>query len=499
MRFQMKKGLFFSWVGAVIFLAMACRVFGFKGAVAPELPVGVTQIQGVPGPVHAVRWTPEGLILVATGSGLYRSLDQGQSWQRIFRSGIARGSVTEVSVDPLSPGRIYWVAAGALYVSESGQPGRRLLPRFQQVHGVEVTPGRIWVGTEQAVQVSQDLGATWRRTGEGIPAGPIHRLRQHPLKPTRCYAVTGSALFRSEDEGRSWSRLLSRPRTEEEDLKTEGESFLSEEGTGSERITDLVIDPATGDLLLGTWRGILVSRDEGRTWRRMREGLPAGPVRAVALDPEGKWLWVGTDRGAFKVPMPRIDLTNVISSPEGARDLALKNEISRSNGLEMTRGPAIQEVQEAAIRYAEVMPEKIQRWRSRAVLRNFFPRLTLGMNRDRDQTIVSATSGGKTSFTVGPEDKSLSLNLGFTWDLANLIWNPDQTSIDTRSRLTVQLRQEVLEEVTRLYFEWKRLGLEFEGNPTQDPTLQEERALRLAELTAQVDALTGGVFSQEWD
>ena len=131
-----------------------------------------------------------------------------------------------------------------------------------------------------------------------------------------------------------------------------------------------------------------------------------------------------------------------------------------------SREPSIQQVRQAAIRYAEVMPEKIQGWRNRAVWRNFFPRFTLGLDRDKDQTIASSTSGGKTTFTVGPEDESFGLDLGFTWDLANLVWNPDQTSIDTRSRLMVQLRQDLLEEVTRLYFERKRLRLEFQGRPT---------------------------------
>jgi hypothetical protein len=122
--------------------------------------------------------------------------------------------------------------------------------------------------------------------------------------------------------------------------------------------------------------------------------------------------------------------------------------------------------------------------------------LTLSIDQDRDQTIVSSTSSGKTTFSVGPEDESFSLGIGFTWDLANFIWNPDQISIDTRSRLLVQLRQDILEEVTRSYFERRRLLAEFEGNPTADPSLKTERLLRVEELTAQLDALTGGYFSE---
>ncbi len=159
--------------------------------------------------------------------------------------------------------------------------------------------------------------------------------------------------------------------------------------------------------------------------------------------------------------------------------------------------PTIREVQLAAIRYAEVMPEKISRWRMLAQLRNFIPRFTLGLDRDRDTTIASSSSNGKTTFAVGPEDETLSVDFGFTWDLGNLVWDSAQTSIDSRSRLMVQLREETLKETTRLYFERRRLQAEFAAVPTDDPTLQRERSLRLEELTAQLDALTGGLYSAE--
>ena len=156
-------------------------------------------------------------------------------------------------------------------------------------------------------------------------------------------------------------------------------------------------------------------------------------------------------------------------------------------------------VQAAAIRYAEVHPGKISRWRALARWRGLFPHFTVGLDQDRDPTIVSSTTAGITKFSVGPERKAVSLDFGFTWDLANLVWDSAQTSIDVRSRLMVQLRQDILEEVTRLYFERKRLLHEFQATPSVDPVLRQERSLRIAELTAQLDALTGGFFTAPGD
>jgi len=216
--------------------------------------------------------------------------------------------------------------------------------------------------------------------------------------------------------------------------------------------------------------------------------LPTHDIRRLAWSPDRQTLWAATTLGVMPVPLPHPPVSPPVATPLAP--------LARQ-GLETFAGePAIAEVQAAAIRYAEVMPEKIQTWRTRAAWRAWIPSFTLGLDRDVDTTIGSSSSGGKTTFTVGPEDRSLSLDFGFTWDLADLVWNPDQTSIDVRSRLMVQLRGDVLDEVTRLYFERRRLQVEYALVPVEDPTLQAGRRLRVDELTAQIDALTGGFFSR---
>jgi len=76
-----------------------------------------------------------------------------------------------------------------------------------------------------------------------------------------------------------------------------------------------------------------------------------------------------------------------------------------------------------------------------------------------------------------------------------LIWNDDQTSIDSRSKLMVELREDVLNQVTRLYFERRRLQIEaLVKKETGLPRL--EKQMRIDELTALIDAMTGGKFSK---
>ena len=76
-----------------------------------------------------------------------------------------------------------------------------------------------------------------------------------------------------------------------------------------------------------------------------------------------------------------------------------------------------------------------------------------------------------------------------------LIWNSDQTSIDTRSKLMAELRDDIMNEVTRTYFERRRLQIDLLVSPPKDFKTGLEKELRLQELTADIDALTGSYFS----
>ena len=59
----------------------------------------------------------------------------------------------------------------------------------------------------------------------------------------------------------------------------------------------------------------------------------------------------------------------------------------------------------------------------------------------------------------------------------------------------VQLRDDILDEVTRTYFERRRLQIALLTQPPADEKQVIDKELRLQELTAMIDGLTGGYFS----
>ena len=61
----------------------------------------------------------------------------------------------------------------------------------------------------------------------------------------------------------------------------------------------------------------------------------------------------------------------------------------------------------------------------------------------------------------------------------------------------VGVQEGLLREVTSLYFTRRRLMTAMVLNPPQSPNEQITEQLRLDEITANIDALTGGFFTAE--
>jgi len=222
--------------------------------------------------------------------------------------------------------------------------------------------------------------------------------------------------------------------------------------------------------------------DQSR-WQILTSGRAMSSTQDVAGTPHT--LWAATDEGLFRYEITP-NLTEE-AEPPTAREL-LGNFVHE---------PTIADVQSAAIRYAEVHPDKIKRWRRQAALKALLPSVDVGVDHDhsRDSSIDEGTFPNYQ--LISSQDRDSSIDFSVTWDLSELIWNPDQTSIDVRSKLMAQLRDDLVNEVTRTYFERRRLQVALLTSPPSDQQALLEKELRLQELTALIDGFTGGYFSQQ--
>jgi hypothetical protein len=429
----------------------------------------------------------------ASDNHLYRSEDGGLT----FRTAaiLKDETISHVTFDPDSESTVY--LAGSRHGYRIDDVTRRIFTagEGETIHTLIRHEARVYAGTSAGLYASDATLLNWQAVaglrneavyavqpygrdlfiagGSGVylyrPDGTLERLfvargsgdgdgvtpcqiSVDPMTPSRLRLCTSKGVYASDDRGRSWRKM-----------------FLSRAGNASAYcIAQFPLDAK--HFYLCNEAGLFkVDSDSGES-TPLFSGLPSANVRWAEISMAGA-IYVATDQGLFK---------NIPDSP---------SHTVMKSGLEavMKDEPSIHEVQEAAMRYNSVDPDKTGRWRRRLKYRALFPKLDV----DFDKTIGASYTSAGYYYGEGPNDWGISL----TWDVGDLIWNSYEDDIDNRTKLTTQLRLDILDEVNRLYFERLRLKHEIANavSGTEESLL---RQFRLYELTATLDGYTGGLYSQ---
>lgn len=441
---------------------------------------------------------------IATTKGLFTTRNQGKNWQRVFRK------VSEAA------NNVVWITLDL------------------------IDNQKIYIGTEDGLYASGDSGTSWRKVGGGLPHSRISSIAAHPRDSQVLYLANTYGLFKSIDAGLSWKRIYvtsHKVSDDENDEENEDENEDEDEEESSQingnqnLINCIAVDKRNPKrIFIATGEGVHVSRDAGESWNKLPtqglsndyvnfivvgsgknsavyaatkngvfkfssnlnnweeiyQGMTARDVRSLTLNMDGKQLFAGTDKGVFKT----IDIKLVRKQNREKNEEDKDSKIGFEQVLKelSANEPTIREVQEAALRYAEVIhPDRIKTLRRNARLEALLPSVSL----DYDKTVYGSTS--REFAYAGPRDWGLSLS----WDVGDLVFNSQLRLLNgSDGRLMVQLRDDILNEVTRLYYERRKLQTELILRPAESPEEKLVETLRLEELTANIDALTGGYFSR---
>lgn len=171
--------------------------------------------------------------------------------------------------------------------------------------------------------------------------------------------------------------------------------------------------------------------------------------------------------------------------------------------------PTIREVQEVAAAYAQIDEGVISGWTTRANLSPLLPDLRARYQTDTDddrqdddrQDFVVDEFGDLVLESIDrdvrlEDDNETRWLFQGDWELNELVWNPELLRISKETRDLVELREDVLTTVTSLYFERRRAQVQLLMDPPRDEVERLRRELEIQELTAGLDALTGGWFSE---
>ena len=204
--------------------------------------------------VETVQCDPArpGTMYVAFGAGnLWKTTNHGLTWKPLFDNQSALG-IGDVALAPSNPD-IVWLGSG-----------------------VNLKKPRNFTHPGTGVFRSDDGGETWKNMGLH-DSGHIGEIAVHPKNPDIVFVAAlghfwtpneNRGLFRTTDGGKTWEHVL----------------FINEQ-TGA---NDVVIAPSDPDIIYAsTWEifpgisgsesGIYKSIDGGKTWTRLKGGLPDGP------------------------------------------------------------------------------------------------------------------------------------------------------------------------------------------------------------------------------
>ena len=158
--------------------------------------------------------------------------------------------------------------------------------------------------------------------------------------------------------------------------------------------------------------------------------------------------------------------------------------------------PTIEEVQQEALRLATLEPRRTRRLISRVRWAGILPSVEASLSRGlaRDEDLDRAYQDpDELSFAT---DEDLDFGLSLTWDLDRLIYDPEELRAHREAATLAQRRRELLLAVTRMYYELMLLRAQQRLPETGDAQARLERSVRIAELTALLDGLTGGLYSR---
>ena len=158
--------------------------------------------------------------------------------------------------------------------------------------------------------------------------------------------------------------------------------------------------------------------------------------------------------------------------------------------------PTVQQVQQTAIRYYQVHPDRIRSLRLTARLKALMPSISgkfsngiYHVNRGMVDALYR-TLGNK-------EDESVSGdNIGFSvsasWNLDRLVFNAEVLDVQS----LIGILDGVVREVTTIYYIRRRLQIDMILRPPTDLAASISQKIRVEELTGLLDAMTGGYMTK---
>ncbi|HRK61459.1 MAG TPA: hypothetical protein PLY88_02780 [Candidatus Omnitrophota bacterium] len=381
-----------------------------------------------------------------------------------------------------------------------------------------------WIGTARGLWSTQKDTSAWRKHSELADSLPVFLIAESSIG--LFFSANGDWRLAGDDSVQTVLKVFDFDQTgsETDDLPKEFE----DEGALASQQTFFDFIETEESFYLATSKGVYQSRN-GLDWQPLsgsglRNALPKRLAwnfktkQLIGLGEDGFFIFNNSD-GKWQIQNDGLAKTHVFSTlhlkasdallavtAEGLWKWVAKSSsepIRAENALVFNKlirlEPSARDIHKRVIRYSDTGNGKIKRWQAQSRVAALLPNVSAGKDWGTSNNIDLDRAGTNDPdrFIDGPWDRDRGADIGFSWDLGNFIFSSSQTSIDSRSKLMVDQRNDLLSEATRLFYERRRLQAEIVYAPAEDEKSHWDRLLRLDELTALIDALTDGYLSKQ--
>lgn len=423
----------------------------------------------------------------ATQDGLLRTVDGGLTWPTVLTGATpSERYMLHITRSPHDPNTLALATGAGLFMSrDGGETFARVVDGRVAQYGISwiefhaTDPDTFYVGTTRAGMFRTKDGGDnfkWVYIRTWPHQNYVTIMAVDKAQPSRVLMGTRDGLFVSEDEGETFERAG-------------GLQFVGD------RIKALSSSGRPGHFMLATYADLWETFDGGKTWQVLYFGANEWTINYAHFDPvRPDTIWVVTWAEILRLsPSKPVDVP---------RDL-----VQRWRAFLKTE-PTSAEVIRVALTEFGVWREDLNSYRSNSRWAGLIPNIDAGfqhqttdLEKGRRSAVLGAPMlgngglGGPPQFIWEPQllQRQYWWVMG-QWDLAQLVFNQDEIPTGRVESTMRFLERRIRLSVLDMYLERRRLQLEQMMGVNSSPRATLMRNLRLEELTAHLNALTGGVF-----
>jgi hypothetical protein len=170
-------------------------------------------------------------------------------------------------------------------------------------------------------------------------------------------------------------------------------------------------------------------------------------------------------------------------------------QAARALALAAEGDPDVADVRAAAAREVDGGAASPQGWARRSRLAALLPRVTAEWRHDEQAyRVVGLQASGEVDYQRLSPGTSFAVRA--SWDLGTLVAAREELAAGAAAAARAQRREEAVARATALFHERRRARLALLLAPPATALARAEAALALDRITAELDALTGGLLSR---